>query len=79
MNNFLSEIETGFEEQNTKVYILAKSWGIFSSLFQYSLWVFFPAPEDKEKFREAESKLKLYENYFESSKINSNLPIKINQ
>lgn len=52
MNNFMSEIETGFEEQDTKAYVLAKSWDFFSSL-QYSLQIFFPAQEDKEKFRES--------------------------
>lgn len=49
MNNFLSELETGFEEQDTKVYILAKSCGIFFFSFQYSLKVFFLAPEEKKK------------------------------
>lgn len=44
--------------------------------FQYSLQVFFPAPEDKEKFRDAESKLKLHKNFFKGSKINSDLPLK---
>lgn len=53
MNNFLSELETGFEEQDTKVYILAKSCGIFSSLFNILCKFSFQHQKKRKKIREA--------------------------
>lgn len=75
MNNFMSEIETGFEEQDTKAYVLAKSWDFFSSLFNILCRFSFQHKKTR-KNSENHKENKIYMYFLKGCEIYSDLPLK---